>query len=95
MKVKNIPNTTKKTCNCTSWNTHWRKSSGYDKVYCSNINCKKLTEAGAHVRKYNSTDKKHYIVPLCSECNNVFNTKIMDVGTTHLARAIKLPSCSD
>jgi hypothetical protein len=94
MKVKNIPNTSNKTCNCKSWYEHWKKSSKYDKLICSNVNCKNTEPVGAHVKKYNSTDLKHYIVPLCKECNNPNNITIMDIGKTHLARAIKLPTCS-
>lgn len=93
MKVKNIPKTSDKSCNCNNWYIHWKKSSKYEKVRCSNINCPNDNPVGAHVKKYNSTDKKHYIVPLCKACNNPNNIKIMDIGTSHLARAIKLLTC--
>jgi hypothetical protein len=91
MKVKNLPNTGDKKCKCQSWYAHWYNSSKYEKKNCSNLKCNRKVDDGAHVQKYNSTDKKHYIVPLCHKCN--MSDKIIDIGTTHLAWANKLQTC--
>ena len=44
---------------------------GYDKQ-CSNCGTDENL-VGAHVKKVNSNDNKHYIVPLCKKCNNLRN----------------------
>lgn len=90
-KVKNINGTSDTTCKCGSWYAHWRKYSGYDKTYCSEDGCTNRDPIGAHVQKYNSTDEKWYIVPLCRSHNA--STGTLDIGNTTLVPANKSETC--
>ena len=70
MKVININGTSQNTCKCGSWLAHWQKFSGQAlSKWCSERNCIKAPEVGAHVQKDGSTDKGWYIVPFCDEHN--------------------------
>ena len=64
--VKNIIGTSGKKCKCRSWLIHWEKNCGRNiPSTCRVIICSEKKLVGAHVKKANSTDKNHYIVPLC------------------------------
>lgn len=81
--VKNLHGTSilQPTCKCFSWLEHWEvnKKTNAGAVCMS---CGKYVGhsnlVGGHVIKWNSCDNKHYIVPICRECNadpyNVFST---------------------
>jgi hypothetical protein len=70
MKVININGTSLNICKCGSWLNHWKKFGGQDlPSYCSEKSCLKKPEVGAHVQKDNSTDRKWYIIPLCTVHN--------------------------
>jgi hypothetical protein len=53
----------------TSWLDYWEKKSGKSVSICGAENCSKRNLVGAHVQKVYGTDKKYYITPLCSSCN--------------------------
>jgi hypothetical protein len=78
MTVKNLHGTTWKNCKCGSWLAHWKKFSRSSVSTCTASDCQKKVEVGAHVIKHNSTDSKHYIVPLCSACNKRADTFNVD-----------------
>jgi hypothetical protein len=72
MKVTNINGTSDNTCKCDSWLAHWEKFNPTGQslsLYCSEESCRNKPEVGAHVQKDSSTDKRWYIVPLCSTHN--------------------------
>lgn len=67
--VKNLHGTSGKTCSCPgshSWLEHWERIAGHKAKYCAA--CAALAEVGGHVKKVGN-DRSHYIVPLCSACN--------------------------
>ncbi len=69
-KVKNLNGTSGKTCSCPgsrSWLEHWERKAGHKAKYCAA--CTASAEVGGHVKKVGSYDYSHYIVPLCSACN--------------------------
>jgi hypothetical protein len=70
MKVKNINGTSKNTCRCGSWLSHWKKFSGQSPNYCPAIGCMRTDLVGAHVQKGGwDLDQNWYICPLCNEHN--------------------------
>ena len=53
-----------------SWISYWEHITGLTADTCMNVDCNNKTDlVGAHVQKYNSSDKFWRIVPLCKECN--------------------------
>lgn len=55
----------------TSWLDYWEKHTGMKGLMCGVEGCISFYDlVGAHVQKVNSTDKRYYITPLCSNCNN-------------------------
>jgi hypothetical protein len=70
-KVTNINGTSDSKCKCGSWIEHWENFNGGQSrpTYCSEKTCTKKDLVGAHVQKADSTDKKWYIIPLCTEHN--------------------------
>ena len=78
-RVKNIKGTAGKTCYCDTWIDHWYNhgsANRFPKV-CSTVGCNNKDLVGAHVRRYDAIDDRHYIVPLCRSCNQSEN--ILDV----------------
>jgi hypothetical protein len=70
MKVTNINGTTANICSCGSWLAHWKNYSGQALPrYCPEETCTDEPTLGAHVQKDSTTDRKWYIVPLCSKHN--------------------------
>lgn len=69
MKVKNLNGTSGKSCHCNSWLDHWKNNGGSIVIFCKEVGCFESTLVGAHVKKYNSLDQKHYIVPFCQKHN--------------------------
>lgn len=69
MKVRNVPGTGERECNCDSWIDHWERFSGEKTNFCLASDCLAEATDGAHVVKVNSNDKSQYIVPLCHACN--------------------------
>lgn len=76
MLVKNLNGTGEKRplCNCSSWLQHWNinryPNKDYKAGYCRACKSKENL-LGGHVIKKNSTDRREYIVPICSACNNI------------------------
>ncbi len=68
-EVRNLNGTSDKKCRCDSWLEHWEIFSKSTAKKCSVIGCAQDAEVGAHVIKCNSTDKEHYIVPMCQGHN--------------------------
>ena len=69
-KVKNIKNTTWRSCNCGSWKAHWSIFSNRDVEKCSVYGCENTVDIiGAHV-KITEGDRNFYIIPLCKKHNN-------------------------
>lgn len=74
MKVKNLNGTSGKSCHCNSWLDHWKNHGGSLAIFCYQIDCLETSLVGAHVKKYNSLDQKHYIIPLCQKHNQSSET---------------------
>jgi len=97
MKIKNINGTSQTTCACGSWLKHWEKFSGqsvpkYCPVITNHPGCTKKDLAGAHVRKYASSDEKWYIYPLCNAHNQ--STGVLEVSDSYkLVSANKKETC--
>ncbi|MGB6129121.1 MAG: hypothetical protein WBG30_10250 [Psychrilyobacter sp.] len=101
MLVKNLNGTGSNfpspTCKCNSWIDHWIKNKHPDKKYskyiCRGCDVKKIPSelVGGHVQKVNDTDKKYYIVPLCSSCKNT-KDKEFKVNSSDLISA-KAENC--
>ncbi len=93
MKVNNIDGTSDNSCNCGSWLDHWENYSGQSMpTYCSEKNCTKKPEVGAHVQKDSSYDKDWYIIPLCSG-HNKKATSLEVVDSVVLVSANKSQTC--
>ena len=60
-------------CTCRTWIEHWNINYGKRAVFCRGCGIKISSLVGGHVIKINSSDRKRYIVPLCSSCNNTEN----------------------
>jgi hypothetical protein len=71
--IININGTSDNSCSCDSWLDHWNRFSGQNARICSVIDCYRTDIVGAHVQKYNSTNRNWYIVPLCREHNQSTN----------------------
>lgn len=70
MKVNNINGTSQNVCRCGSWLDHWKAFSGQSvPTYCPVEACTQKPTVGAHVQKDGSSDRRWYIVPLCTKCN--------------------------
>jgi len=70
-KFKNLMGTGEKTCKCSSWLKHWENGNGKTANLCMEKTCTKKAEVGAHVKKVDSVDNAHYIIPLCKTCNKL------------------------
>jgi hypothetical protein len=53
----------------SSWLEYWERYTGTKAYYCSSTDCRNSATVGAHVQKADGFDKRYYIVPLCSSCN--------------------------
>lgn len=81
MRVRNLNGSgeqfPKPVCPCLTWIEHWNinKYPKQDKKagFCRGCKAKTSDLVGGHVIKINSSDRKRYIVPLCSSCNNTKN----------------------
>jgi hypothetical protein len=94
MRVKNINGTSVYTCKCGSWLDHWKKFSGQSlSNYCSEENCTKKPEVGAHVQKDSSTDDNWYIVPFCSAHNEETGKSLEIMGSVKLVSANVSETC--
>jgi hypothetical protein len=71
MYVKNVNGSSRfpKPHGYNSWLEYWKAQTKEDPIYCSEVTCRNKDLIGAHVTKTRSTDKRWYIVPLCSSCN--------------------------
>lgn len=57
-----------------SWIEYWETKVGHKAIQCGKLGCKtKNNLVGAHVKKVDNNDDKHYIIPLCKGCNNLRN----------------------
>lgn len=107
MKVKNLEGTGSNVCTCGSWLEHWKKYSGQAlPVTCPTLNCKGNPEVGAHVKRVEdvklellypsaySSMNSHYIIPLCSNCNNRFEEELEVMDTIKLVSANQSETCA-
>ena len=69
--VKNIKGTSDKKCNCKSWLAHWELHSESKANQCSVVGCVYEAKVGAHVILCDSSNKNHYIVPMCVNHNHI------------------------
>lgn len=90
-KVINVNGISDNVCKCGNWYAHWRKFSGYGKIFCSESSCIENNIVGAHVQKVNSINGKWYIVPLCPTHNRINGS--LDIGSTTLISADKSLTC--
>ena len=88
MKITNINGTSDTNCKCGSWLNHQINYSGQTlPPTCPVLGCYKKPELGAHVQKANSSDRKWYIIPLCTSHNSAS-------GTLEVIDSIKLVSAN-
>ena len=64
----------------SSWKEWWEKKKGRSFNYCSCKECTNKAIVGAHVQKAYDTDRKWYIVPLCTECNVSKKNMVFEVS---------------
>lgn len=76
MYVKNVSGSSRFSApfGYTSWLKYWEAQTGQSAYFCSADGCIGTNLVGAHVQKAYSDDKKWYIVPLCSSCNQRTDT---------------------
>lgn len=68
--VKNLHGTSQLSCRCGSWLKHWENYTGRSAAVCLAVGCHRQDLVGGHVKKVNSRDEDHYIVPICVGHNN-------------------------
>lgn len=85
-KVKNLNGTTdnKVPSGYSSWKEWWEKKTNRKFSDCSCGDCKKTADVGAHVQKAEGSDKKWYIVPLCTSCNTGKKNVVFEVRDNDL-----------
>lgn len=54
----------------SSWLEYWEKQTKSSKLICGVSGCSNRDLVGAHVQKFERTDKSYYIAPICKVCNN-------------------------
>ena len=64
------------------WLDFWEIKKRLTPGYCRNIACTGSAEKGGHIIVEN-TDKKEYIVPICSSCNNEYDNEFY-LNESHL-----------
>lgn len=76
MYVKNVSGSSRfpAPAGYSSWLKYWEKQTGESTYFCSADGCLGTNLVGAHVQKAYSDDKKWYIVPLCTSCNQRTDT---------------------
>jgi hypothetical protein len=77
IKTKVVLSAAEDKCRCGNRFSHWKKFGHQDIRGCTVIKCKNVDLVGAFVQKANSSDKKIYIIPLCTE--HAKSTEILDV----------------
>jgi len=88
MKVNNVNGTSVSKCSCGSWLDHWKRfSRQLTPSYCSEKQCTRGPEVGAHVQKDSSTDRAWYIVPLCARHNSETGKSIEIIDSVALVSA--------
>lgn len=76
--VRNVSNSSWRSCTCGSWIEHWYAATGSSRAYCAVLGCTNLAEVGAHVRILDRRSGDGlYIAPLCRACNIHHNTDEM------------------
>lgn len=95
MRVKNLNNTSGKSCACGSWTNHWNRYAGaqFWPQKCGAKGCPKPPAVGAHVKVVGTGDPLHYIVLLCRGCNNRFGQELELEAYVRLARASIRDTC--
>ena len=68
-----------------TWKEYWEDKKRRKFQKCSNLACNNDAEVGAHVYPNYSHDTI-YIVPLCKECNYIYNQSPMNVEQIDLLR---------
>ena len=87
--VKNARNTSGDGSMIAQWEEYTGKNCP---AYCSNVACMNELDddnkCGAHVYQCNKhgtiKPRTIYIVPLCKECNNTYNTNVMEIADENL-----------
>lgn len=93
VKVKNLNGTSDKTpsCGCSSWIEHWMNN----KPNLSVTKCRACGDSdtllGGHVKIMDCEDRREYIIPICSSCNNTKDKEFF----TDLQNLVLANSCSD
>jgi len=93
IKVNNVNGTSDKNCKCGSWLDHWKKYGRQTTSYCSEVQCTKGPEVGAHVQKDSSTDTSWYIVPLCTSHNRETGRSLTLIDSVILVSANVSRTC--
>ncbi len=96
MRVKNLHNTSGKTCSCGSWTNHWEKYSGARNwpQKCGTKGCDNGPAVGAHVKQVGTGNHLHYIAMLCRGCNNRFGQELELESYVKLAPANIRETCT-
>lgn len=96
MRVKNLNNTSGKSCSCGNWTKHWASYSGaqFWPKKCGTKSCNNDPAVGAHVREVGTGNPLHYIVLLCRPCNNRFGQELELESYVKLVRANIRETCT-
>ena len=79
-------------CSCGSWKEHWKKFSREKwQSKCSVEGCSESADLGAHV--HIAGEKKEWIVPMCTACNNDWDKEFQLEANTILVSANKSETC--
>ena len=89
---RNVIGSDERKCSCGSWKEHWKKFSGKKwPSECSVKGCSESADLGAHVHIVG--EKKEWIVPMCTNCNNDPDKTFQLKANTILVSANKAETC--
>jgi hypothetical protein len=94
-KVKNLGGTGPKDCKCGTWKKHWQNNSK-GKAWpsqCIAIGCSETASVGGHVKKTDSYDNDHYIIPIGYSHNALGTDKEYAVSDGYFVSANKSETC--
>lgn len=87
VKVKNLNNTSdKEPKGYDTWLEFWEGKTGKKADHCGATDCDvkgRTNLVGAHVKKVDAGDDRHYITPLCKGCNKRTDEFYVDTELVH------------
>jgi hypothetical protein len=91
--IRNLRGTARRGCICGTWIDHWYNETRSTRLTCSVYGCGAYATVGAHVEILNSTDRGHYIVPICHPCNMEPDEMDLKIGIALVSANTRFMGC--